>query len=141
MNATNPSRLTDSPSRCRATKGDDTPCAKTAQPGKDVCRSHDPDYAEERKRNASAGGKAVMSLVSEKASAQRREIAELKDKLRELAEGVLAGEVAPQPATVAVQAYNALLRAVDLDRRVRELDEVVERMDRWEKERAEERAA
>lgn len=121
------SRLVESPSLCRATKPDGERCTKPAQRNC-YCWSHDQANAEQRRRNSSAGGRAVMSFVAEKGSSQREEIAEIKERLRVLAVDVLEGKVPAQPAAVAVQAYNALLRAVDLDRRVRELDEVEARL-------------
>jgi hypothetical protein len=126
------SRLAESPSLCQATKVDGRPCQNPAQPGKLTCWSHDEANAEQRRRNSSAGGRAIMSLVAERGSAQRAEIAEIKERLRALAADVLEGKVPAQPATVAVQAYNALLRAVDLDRKVRELDEVEARLEALE---------
>ena len=125
-------RLTESPSLCRATKQNGEACNNLAQ-ANGLCWSHDEANAEQRRRNSSAGGKAVMDLVAERVGAQRQEIAEIKERLRSLAVDVLKGAVPAQPATVAVQAYNALLRAVDLDRKVRELDEVEARLEALER--------
>lgn len=118
------------PSKCTSPKADGSPCTRDPQPGKDVCWSHDDSeaIADQRRRNSSAGGKAVMSLVSEKATAQRQEIAGIKEQLRTLAAELKDGSVPPQTGGVVVQVYNALLRAVDLDRKVRELDDMDERL-------------
>ena len=112
---------------CGATKADGERCQLPAQPN-GYCWSHDPANAEQRARNASAGGKAVMSMVSEKSSAQREEIAEIKGQLRALASELKDGSVPPQTGGVIVQVFNALLRAIEQDRRVRELDEIEARV-------------
>jgi len=66
-----------------------------------------------------------------------REIQELKDELKRLVREVKDGEVAPNVASVITQLANTLLRAIEPDRRVRELDEVEERLAALEQHRRE----
>ena len=97
------------------------PCPNPAQPGKGVCWHHDPENAARRARNARAGGRAAHSPTS-------RELAELKDELKELIREVKEGKVAPGVAAVITQLSNTIIRAIEQDRKVRELDEIEERL-------------
>ena len=107
--------------RCTATTQYGRPCQNPAQPGKEVCWSHDPDNATQRVRNARAGGVAVHSP-------QSREIGELKEELKALIREVKGGKVAPGVAAVITQLANTIIRAIEQDRKVRELDEIEERL-------------
>lgn len=113
------------PESCIATTQYDRSCQKPPQPGKDVCWSHDPENAEARKRLARAGGVAVRSPAA-------LEIQELKEELRGLATDVKEGKLAPAHATVLNQLLNTVLRAIAEDRKVRETEELEERVARLE---------
>ena len=106
---------------CSVTTKYGRPCQNPAQSGKDVCWSHDPENATQRAKNARSGGRAVHSPGT-------TEIAELKDELKALVREVKAGEVAPGVATVITQLSNVILRAVEQDRKVRETEELEERL-------------
>lgn len=97
------------------------PCQNPAQPGKATCWSHDPENAAQRARNARAGGRAAHSPTS-------LEIGELKDELKVLIREVKEGKVAPGVAAVITQLSNTIIRAIEQDRKVRELDEMEERL-------------
>lgn len=97
------------------------PCPNAPQPDKDVCWHHDPELAERRSRNARAGGRAVHSPAT-------LEISELKDELRALVRDVKDGAVPPGVGAVLNQLLNSMLRAIEQDRKARELDELEERM-------------
>jgi hypothetical protein len=86
------------------------------------CYQHDPKRAEERKRNASRAARSKPS----------REMAVLKDQLRAVADGVLSGAVEPKRGAVAVQALSALTRALEQERKIKEADELTERLDALE---------
>ena len=109
------------PGTCRSTTKYGRPCQNPAQPGKDVCWSHDPVNTTQRAKNARAGGVAAHSPGT-------AEIAELKDELKALVREVKAGEVAPGVATVITQLSNVILRAIEQDRKVRETEELEERL-------------
>lgn len=111
-----------SPSSCEATTKYGKPCTRSAQPGKTVCHSHDPAYAEERKRNARAGGVAVHSPATE-------EIEDVKATLWELIRETREEVLAPQVGSTVIQAANTILRAIEQTRRVREQDEIERRLD------------
>ena len=97
------------------------PCQNPAQPGKDVCWSHDPDNATQRAKNARAGGRAVHSPGT-------AEIAELKDELKALVREVKEGKVTPAIGTVLNQICNTIIRTVEQERKVRETEELEERL-------------
>jgi hypothetical protein len=94
-------------------------------PDSDRCWSHHPDYEQARRRRASKGGlRGGRGRTSE--------MGELKAQLRELAEKVLTGQVETGRAAVAGQLYNALLRAIETTRKIREQEEVLARLDALE---------
>jgi hypothetical protein len=88
------------------------------------CYSHDPTRADERKRNASRGGKSK--------AAGGGELADLKKQAKELAADVLDGQVETGKAAVANQIFNTLIRAREQERKNLETGELVERMEALE---------
>jgi hypothetical protein len=94
----------------------------SVEPGQTYCHHHDPARAEERRRAASRAGKSKPS----------RELLALKQQLEKLTEGVLAGEVATGVAAVANQLINTRLRAMELERKLKETEELEERMEALE---------
>jgi len=116
--------------RCAGTKQDGSPCERIVSASHTYCFAHDPATAEQRSRNAS---KAARSKPS-------RELATVKERLRKLAEDVLAGEVDQDAAAVASRILGVYLRAVEQERKVREQEEVLERIEALER-RAQPRGA
>jgi len=116
--------------RCPAIKANGERCKGDAIPGADWCYSHDPDRAEERRRTASRGGKSGGGGRSS------GELAEIKALLSELTSRVLGGEgveaLETGRAAVANQLVNTRLRAVELERRIRESDELEARIEELE---------
>ncbi len=86
-----------------------------------MCWSHDESNAEQRRRNARAGGVAAHSPAT-------LEIGELKDELKALARDVKEGKVTPAIGTVLNQICNTIIRAVEQERKVRETEEFEERL-------------
>ncbi len=117
-----------SPSVCEATTRYGTPCTRTPIPGKRLCHSHDPEYAEVRKQNSRAGGRAAKSPFND-------EINEVKTVLWELIRQTKAHEIQPQLGSTVIQAANTILRAIDFQRKIVEQDEVLERLDALEHEK------
>src|SRR5829696_105262 len=112
--------------RCAGKKGDGTPCERIVGSLQQYCYAHDPAFAEERKRAAS---KAAKNPASSRSS---REIRQIKGRLEALCAAVLEGSVTRQAAAVANQIANTQLRAIELERRVREQDELEGRLDELE---------
>ncbi len=106
-------------SRCSGITRSGGRCTHTAKGPSGFCHLHDPDRAAERKRNASKAGRARPS----------REVVGVKDRLLELAEQVVGGTVLPGRAAVASQLYNAALRAMTLERDVRDQEDLLARLE------------
>ena len=112
--------------RCAGKKGDGTPCERIVGSSQRYCYAHDLAFAEDRKRAAS---KAAKSPATGRSS---REIQQIKGRLEDLYTAVLEGSVTRQAAAVANQIANTQLRAIELERRVREHDELEGRLDELE---------
>jgi hypothetical protein len=105
-------------SQCTATKRNGERCTLPVRGQQGLCWAHDPKNAEKRRRGASRGGKAKAN----------RELPTLKARLEELTEQVLSGELETPRAAVANQLMNTRLRAIELERKVRDADEFEERL-------------
>jgi hypothetical protein len=108
--------------RCAGIKRDGGQCTTIVPPSQTHCYQHDPDRAEERRINASRAARARHDP----------EIREIKRLLKDLYAGVLEGTVDRAAAAVANQVANTRLRAIEVERRIREQDELEERLDELE---------
>jgi uncharacterized protein DUF5763 len=95
------------------------------------CYQHSPDTAQERKRRASKGGKAGGN-----GRAGISELATIKRELHAVIAGVLSGRVERGRGAVAFQGYNALLKAVETERRIRETEDLEARIEALERAQA-----
>jgi len=91
-------------------------------PGAEWCYSHDPERAEERRRNASKGGKRGGR------GRPAADLTDLKRQLQELTDDALAGKVERGVAAVCAQLLNVKLRAVEVERKIREQEELEARL-------------
>jgi hypothetical protein len=107
---------------CSAIKENGERCRGIAATGSDYCPAHDPARAEERRKAASKAAK----------SRHDPEIRELKELLKDLYAAVLEGRVSRPAAAVANQIANTQLRALEVERRIREQDELEGRLDELE---------
>jgi hypothetical protein len=112
--------------RCAGKKGDGTPCERIVSASQTYCYAHDPAFAEDRKKAAS---KAARSPATSRSTSEIREI---KGRLKDLYAAVLEGRAERAAAAVANQIANTQLRAIELERRVHEQDELEERLDELE---------
>jgi LPS O-antigen subunit length determinant protein (WzzB/FepE family) len=108
--------------RCAGTTRDGRQCTAIVKPSQTYCYQHDPARSEERKRNAARAGR----------SKPNRELVEVKGRLRELAEDVLAGSVDRADAAVAGQLFGTFIRAVSAEIKVKEVLELEERIEQLE---------
>ena len=108
--------------RCSGITRSGTRCERSVEGPNGMCWLHDPTRSEERRRAASKAGKARPN----------REIAEIKTRLSVLAEDVLAGRADRGNAAVVSQVYNVLLRAITVELRIREQQELTERLEELE---------
>ena len=99
---------------CRATKRNGEPCTLSVTEGDGYCWAHSPRNSEQRRLSASRAGRAKPS----------RDLASIKAQLQELADKVLTGEIDRGDAAVAGQLLNIKLRALEVERKWRETDEL-----------------
>ena len=110
--------------RCRTTKANGERCKAAATASNGYCWAHDPKNAAKRQRTASKAGRGKPS----------REIRDLKDELRVLAEDVLAGRVERGLAAVVNQIHNSRAKLIELERKIREADEFETRLEALEEQ-------
>jgi BMFP domain-containing protein YqiC len=108
--------------QCRATKRDGSRCTQTVTTANGLCWAHDPANASKRRRMASRAG----------SSKGGGEIAEIKKQLKELAAGVLSGVVGRSEAAVVNQILNTRARLIELERKIREQEELEVRLEALE---------
>ena len=104
--------------RCAGVKPDGTPCASIVKESQTYCYAHDPARSEQRRRAASKAGKTKTG----------GELAEVKAELKRISEGVLDGHIPTSRGSVAAQLLGVYLRAVEQERKQRELEEVEARL-------------
>ena len=103
---------------CRATKANGEPCTLPANGPQGLCWAHDPANREKRRRMASRAAR----------SKPNRELGGIKAQLEDLAEQVLSGELETGRAAVANQLLNTRLRAIELERKIKEQEELEARL-------------
>lgn len=109
-------------STCTATKRDGSPCTLPSTGQSGLCWAHDPKNAERRRRGQSRGGR----------NKPNRELAEIKQRLSDLADDVLAGTVERGTGAVVSQILNVYLRAISVELKAREQLELIERLETLE---------
>ena len=108
--------------RCAGITAAGDRCKAEAIPGEQWCWNHHPDHEQARRRRASKGGKS---------GGRGRPAVQLKDVkalLEDLTERVLAGELQTGPAAVANQLLNTRLRAIEMERKIKETEELEARI-------------
>jgi ribosomal protein L29 len=109
---------------CSFIKASGERCRGSATGQNGLCWSHDPANAEQRRKQASRAGKARSS----------KEIRELKEELKALISDVKKGDLDRNNAAVMVQAYRALKDFIELERRVRETDDLATEIEELKRE-------
>jgi hypothetical protein len=104
---------------CAFTKPGGERCGAAAMRGYSTCYGHRPDLAEERRLNASKGGRAGGRGRSDRFPTT--ETQDLKRQLEDLAKDVLEGSVDRGDATVVTQIINTRARLIELERRQADL--------------------
>jgi hypothetical protein len=107
---------------CRASKANGEPCTLAATGPQGLCWAHDPANREKRSRMASRAAR----------SKPNRELSSIKTLLEDLTERVLSGELPTGQAAVANQLINTRLRTIEQERKMRELEEIAERLEALE---------
>jgi hypothetical protein len=109
---------------CAAIKADGTKCESRAMKGSQWCFNHSPNYSEERRRNASKGGRAG----GRGRPGAGDEVLWLRRTLKDVVDGVLTGNMDRSRAAVAVQGLNALRGLLETEHRIKEAQEFEERI-------------
>ncbi len=101
-------------------------CKGVAIDSSGLCHAHHPDRADARRRAASKGGKRGgrgRPMV---------EVANMKAQLSDLYTGVLVGVVPPNVGAVAAQVAGARIRLMETERRIKETEELAQRIEALE---------
>ncbi len=118
-------------SRCGAIKASGQRCKGVAIRGSEWCPAHHPAYQERRRLAASKGGKSGGR------GRGNGEIAEIKTLLKDLTDRVIFTEgteyLPANHAAVAAQLINTRLRAIELERKVKETEELEARIEALER--------
>jgi hypothetical protein len=91
------------------------------------CYNHNPEFADERRLHASKGGKQGGRGRPARPGAEG--LLDVKDLLADLTSGVLSGEVTRDVAIAANQLLNTSLRALELERKWKEVVELEARLE------------
>ena len=103
---------------CSGIRADGGRCGAQAIRSSEYCVNHHPDYEDARRRRNSKGGKRGGR------GRPAVEIASLKERLTTLADDVLEGSVDRGNAAVAGQLLNTVIRAIGMEMRVREVEDL-----------------
>ena len=119
-------------SKCVGIREDGGRCRGIAINGSDYCHAHDPARSEQRSRAAHKAGKHGDRG---RPKVEDKEVAEVKAMLSELADKVLDGVVERADAGVVAQLMNTWLKAAELERKVRETEDLEQRVTELERNR------
>jgi hypothetical protein len=103
---------------CSGIRADGGRCKAQAINNSEWCFNHHPGYEEQRRQRASKGGRRGGR------GRPQAELAEVKGILRTLVGDVLEGTTDRQEAAVAGQLLNTVIRAIGMEMRVREVEEL-----------------
>jgi hypothetical protein len=115
---------------CAALTNAGEPCERLAQRAELYCLGHDPDRSAERRRIAKRGGRGHMNT----------EMHDAKDYLKHLRDDVRTGACTPSVGAVVNQIVNTLLRAIEVERKIKEQEEILPRLEALEEEKRLERS-
>src|SRR5215212_3818939 len=108
--------------QCQGIKRDGSRCTQSVLAGVQRWFNHEQNRAEERRRNSSRAGRTKRA----------GEISDLKKQLKDLAADVLSGKVGHSEAAVINQILNTRARLIELERKIREQEELEERLEALE---------
>jgi hypothetical protein len=134
---TSPSKVTghgppggQSPNRaCSGIKANGERCKAIPISGSEWCFSHHPDHAGKHARNGRKGGHAGDRG---RPRSTTRELSDTRRELREILASVRSGELERGIGTALFQGYSVLLRAIEVERRAFEDEELLRRVEELE---------
>ena len=115
---------------CAAIKPDGVRCRARAMKGCAYCFNHHPEFADERRLHASKGGK--QGGRGRPARPASEGLQDIRDLLADLTVGVLSGQVRREVAVAANQVLNTSLRALELERKWKEVLDLEARLEEVE---------
>jgi septal ring factor EnvC (AmiA/AmiB activator) len=110
--------------QCAGIKRDGGRCTVVVGPSQTHCYQHDPARSQERKRNASRGGR----------SKGNQRLAKLDKQLEDLAADTLVDKVERGVAAVVNQIINTRARLIELERKIKETEELEARLEALERD-------
>ena len=113
--------------RCAFIKGGGDRCKARAMASSSYCYNHEPGKAEARKRNASKGGN-----TGGRGRPGQGEIIQLRKQLKDLTARVVEGELETSRGAVANQLIGTQVRLLEFERRIKESEELEERLEALE---------
>ena len=122
--------------RCAFIKHNGERCGTTAMRGYPTCYGHRPDLAQERRRNASRGGRSG----GRGRPGAGDEISWIRRMLKEAVADVSTGKMDRSRAAVAIRGLNALRGLLEAEYRIKEAQEFEERIAAVEERLAEQRS-
>ena len=108
--------------RCRGIKPNGERCTLTVEPPSAYCWHHAPERAAQRQRAASRGGSGRVSS----------EVRVLRERLKTLTDRVINGELETARGAVANQLITTQIKLLEYERRSKDLDDLLERLERLE---------
>jgi hypothetical protein len=121
--------------RCAAITSGGERCQRTAMHRSEYCYSHDPNHSEERsasaKKAGKTGGRGRLAPLDETAQA--------KGYVKGIVTRLLDGTVQREIATACFMGLNVFARYIELERKIRETEEIEARLSaleaRWQMQR------
>jgi hypothetical protein len=110
--------------QCSFIKANGERCRGTATGSQGLCWAHDPTNADRRRRAASRGGRGKSN----------KEVRILKEEIKVLIADVKSGDLDRNDAAVMIQGYRALKDFIELERRVKETDELAAEIEELKRE-------
>ena len=104
--------------RCTAVKPDGSPCERIVEASQKYCYAHDARHQEARSRAASKAAR----------SKPRRDLQALREQASKLYKEVHSGDVEPKAGAVLTQITNTQARILELERKLKETEELEERL-------------
>jgi hypothetical protein len=112
--------------KCTAITRGGERCRGVAIDSSGLCYAHHPDHAESRRRAARKGGhrggRGRPVVIA----------SEVAEQVQDLSDRVLAGELSRSDAAVCGQLLNVKLRALEVGRKLREAEDLEQRLDELE---------
>ena len=109
-------------SKCQAIKANGQRCERIVSGSESYCYSHDPQRKAERSRNASKAARTKNGT----------ELTEIKDEIRRIVKDVESDKLKTSKASIMIQGLGSLRYFIELERRIKEeqeLQEIQERLD------------